>query len=75
MRLSGDLGGDVTGRAVRAALWLGIVQAEHAGWDDFAAALYDLHARADQRVRAGEYDRWRARLDVEGPSKPEPTEP
>ena len=58
---------DTTARAVRCAVWLGLLEAQRVGWTDVAEELFDLHARVVQRVRAAEYAEWRSDLELEGP--------
>lgn len=61
---------DTTARAVRAALWLALVEAQRAGWPDVIDALCPLLQRADERLRASEYLTWHQQLEAEGPHQP-----
>ena len=58
---------DTAARAVRCAVWLGLLEAQRAQWPDVVASLYEAHATAAARVRDREYHQWRAQLEIEGP--------
>lgn len=70
-----EVASDTTARACRAAIWLGLVEAQRAGWPDVVASLYAVHAQVVERVHDAERGQWRARLHDEGPNQCDSCEP